>query len=130
MKRFLSIVTLVFLLFSSCAHTVSITSEPNDAEVFVDGRQIGKTPCVFKEKTSSGKTYQFRVSKNGHRTSTHYHFTTDTNLTMKTVGIIGTIFLLFPFILLIYDDQLPDNLHFDLVPLSAEDHPMSIPSAP
>lgn len=74
MRRVVSVLICLLFLAVSCAHnTVSITSEPKGAKVRVDGNPIGETPCAFKDKTGSGRSYLFTLQKEGYKTLRSRH---------------------------------------------------------
>lgn len=66
LKKALAALFLV-LFTSACAHQQAMfISEPTGAQVLIDGKQIGTTPCTFDYKASAGKTYAVCVKKEGY----------------------------------------------------------------
>jgi hypothetical protein len=74
MKKFVLIITLVSLmgmltgcaaLFSGGKATMTATSDPEGAEVFVNGVSYGMTPVQFKLKTN--QSYKFVFKKEGYQ---------------------------------------------------------------
>jgi hypothetical protein len=58
-------------LFPGCV-SVYVDSTPKDAQVFVDGEQIGKTPTRFKAKTMLWCSYEVVVHKQGYTDAKAY----------------------------------------------------------
>jgi hypothetical protein len=47
------LVALALAAASGCVHTVTVKSEPAGASVFVDGKEIGRTPVTISEETGA-----------------------------------------------------------------------------
>lgn len=78
MRRFVSILLIISFLFlsSSCAtifkgtsEEVNFNSEPQKAEVWVNGTKMGETPLALK--LESKKTYTIEFKKEGFETKSH-----------------------------------------------------------
>ncbi len=54
-------------LFSSCASTTMITSEPSGAKVYIDGSPVGTTPYSYSDTKIVGSTTQITLKKEGCR---------------------------------------------------------------
>ena len=74
MKRFISLIVLIsfVFMFSGCAAVftsgkgkLDVTSNPDGAEVFINGISYGKTPVRVKLKTNS--EYEITYKKEGYR---------------------------------------------------------------
>ena len=117
MKRVAFLTSILFFAASSCAHTVSIDSKPRGAEVFVNGSPIGRTPTQFTERTGSGKSYLFKLEKEGYQTLVMTRTQSEIHIGVLVGSIIGGVAILFPFIGLIWMYQLPSLLYFELDPL-------------
>jgi len=59
---------LIALFCSGCARQAMLLSLPAGAQVSVDGKQVGFTPCQYEYTLSSGEHYQVELSKPGYRT--------------------------------------------------------------
>ena len=63
-KALAAILLLVFT--SACAHQQALfVSEPAGATVFVDGKEIGTTPCSYDYNLSAGQEFEVTVKKPG-----------------------------------------------------------------
>jgi hypothetical protein len=56
------------VLFSGCAHSARITTEPEDADVFVNGIPLGKSPRNFLSRSGLPTVYYVRIEKPGYKT--------------------------------------------------------------
>jgi len=65
LKKFLALALLLFFV-TGCANQAAFLSSPPGAQVFVDGENIGVTPCVYDYKTSTGRDYQVVIKKAGY----------------------------------------------------------------
>ncbi len=110
----------VVLLFSSCSHYAVINSKPSGASVMVDDQYLGETPVVFEETTGTGKSYVFRIEKEGYKEIVQAKSQIVINDGYLIASVIGGVFCLFPFIGLLYIKQLPDNIYFELEPIEEE----------
>jgi len=62
----LTALTLFGFLLCGCAtNRAAFISEPPGAAVFINGEQIGTTPCQYDYRNSAGQDYQVSVQKNG-----------------------------------------------------------------
>jgi hypothetical protein len=66
LKRFVALLLLLFFT-SACANQVAFLSTPAGAEVFVDGDQVGVTPCLYQYKSNSGREYEVVIKKEGYQ---------------------------------------------------------------
>jgi hypothetical protein len=73
-------------LFNDKAPAVSFMSEPSTAQVFVNGVQMGETPCTFKLETDKEYTIEFR--KDGYQTKT-YFLTNEVGAVWIVLDILG-----------------------------------------
>ena len=64
-KKLLALAILAFFT-SACANQAMILSEPAGAQVFVDGKAIGVTPCKYQYSTSTGSSFAVSVEKPGY----------------------------------------------------------------
>ena len=67
MLKKISAALLLVLFTSACAHQQAMfISEPAGAQVLINGKEIGTTPCAFDYKASAGETYEVCVKKDGY----------------------------------------------------------------
>lgn len=64
-KKLLAFSLLLFFT-TACANQAAFLSTPPGAQVFVDGENIGVTPCVYEYKSNTGKDYQVVIKKEGY----------------------------------------------------------------
>ncbi|WP_305045191.1 PEGA domain-containing protein [Geoalkalibacter sp.] len=70
-------ILLLALFTSACAKQQALfISEPAGATVFVDGRQIGVTPCTLDYSLSAGQRLDVTLEKAGYE-EIHYQLKTD-----------------------------------------------------
>ena len=77
-KGFLLLVLVcTTFVFSGCATlfnekepAVSFMTEPSSAQVYVNGANMGETPCTIRLKTNKEYTIEFR--KDGYQTKTYF----------------------------------------------------------
>ncbi len=67
LKKLVSFSLLLFFT-TGCANQAAFMSSPAGAQVFVDGKSIGVTPCVYQYKSNSGKTCEVVIKKDGYDT--------------------------------------------------------------
>lgn len=66
MLRKLMIIVLLATFTSACAQQAAFVSTPPGAQVFIDGREIGVTPCAFDYKLSQNDSHEVTISKQGY----------------------------------------------------------------
>ena len=57
-------------LFNEKEPAVSFMSDPSEAQVYINGANMGKTPCAIQLKTNKEYTIEFR--KDGYETKTYF----------------------------------------------------------
>lgn len=58
---------LLLLCFTSaCAQQAAFLSDPPGAAVYIDGRQIGVTPCTYQYQNGTGGEVQVEMAKEGY----------------------------------------------------------------
>ena len=62
----LIIVILLATLTSACAQQAAFVSTPPGAQVFIDGQEIGMTPCAFDYKSSKTESHEVTITKDGY----------------------------------------------------------------
>ena len=66
MFKKLVIVLLLATFTSACAQQAAFVSTPPGAQVFIDGQQIGVTPCDFDYNLSQNETHEVTIAKQGY----------------------------------------------------------------
>lgn len=66
MTRRLLAALLLLCFTSACAQQAVFLSDPPGAAVFVDGRQIGTTPCTYRYQNGTGGDVQVEMAKQGY----------------------------------------------------------------
>jgi len=61
----LLIIILLALFTSACAQQAAFVSTPPGAQVFIDGEEIGVTPCAFDYKLSNNAQHDVTIAKEG-----------------------------------------------------------------
>lgn len=83
------------ILFSSCASTTMIQSNPNGARVYVNGEPVGTTPYTHRDSKIVGSVTTVKLEKEGYN-SFNTTFTKDEEVDIG--AIIGGVFLFIPFL--------------------------------
>lgn len=65
MQKFF-IIVLLALFTSACAQQAAFVSTPPGAQVFIDGNDIGVTPCAFDYKLSNNAKHEVTIAKEGY----------------------------------------------------------------
>ena len=66
MFRKLFIIILLATFTSACAQQAAFVSTPPGAQVFIDGQEIGVTPCAFDYNLSKNDSHEVTISKPGY----------------------------------------------------------------
>ncbi len=66
MLRKMIAVALLLFFTSACAQKTAFYSNPPGAQVMVNGETIGTTPCEYRYKSSTSKTYLVEVQEDGY----------------------------------------------------------------
>jgi len=66
MFRKLLIVILLATFTSACAQQAAFVSTPAGAQVFIDGQEIGVTPCDFDYNLSKNESHEVTIIKQGY----------------------------------------------------------------
>lgn len=64
LRKFVTCLLLAPLV-TGCAQKTVFISEPAGAQVFVDGKEVGVTPCKYEYRASNGSTYELTIQKEG-----------------------------------------------------------------
>ena len=62
----LFIIVLLTTFTTACAQQAAFVSTPAGAQVFVDGQEIGVTPCAFDYKLSQDVSHEITIAKEGY----------------------------------------------------------------
>lgn len=62
----LLIIGLLAMFTSACAQQAAFVSTPPGAQVFIDGEEIGVTPCAFDYKLSQTESHDVKIIKQGY----------------------------------------------------------------
>ena len=76
MFRKLLIIVLLATFTSACAQQAAFVSTPPGAQVFIDGQEIGVTPCAFDYNLSRNDSHEVMISKQGYE-QVNFVVTTD-----------------------------------------------------
>lgn len=69
MRTLLGLVGLA-LIWSGCASTMMVFSEPGDAEILVDGETIGRSPVLYAGKAGLGGSVEVTARLPGYEEKT------------------------------------------------------------
>ena len=94
-SRFLAPLFAIIILFSSCASSTIIQSDPSGARIYVDGMAVGKTPYTHRDTKITGSTTTVRLEKEGYES---FYTSFSRNEQADVGAIIGGIFVLIPFL--------------------------------
>ena len=97
--RFLKAFSIFFaflVLFSSCASTTLIQSQPPGAKLYVNGEHVGKTPYSHTDSKIVGTTVTVRLEKEGYETMTTAF---NRNEELDVGALVGGIFFIWPLFL-------------------------------
>lgn len=93
--RLSAILLAIIVLFSSCASTTMIKSEPSGAKVYINDEYVGKTPYQYTDSKIVGSTNYVRLEKEGYKT---LETVFSRNEKADVGAIIGGILVLVPFL--------------------------------
>lgn len=62
----LIVIILLALFTSACAQQAAFISTPPGAQVFIDGQEIGVTPCAYDYKLSKNAHHDVTIVKEGY----------------------------------------------------------------
>jgi hypothetical protein len=115
MKKVLSIVTAVAFL-GACSSTTVISSNPNQARLYLNGESVGTTPYVHTDTKIVGSTNVVTLKKDGYEDFTAAF---SRNEEVSIGAIIGGFFVLVPFLWTM--DYKPSH-SYEMVPLQPQDN--------
>lgn len=62
----LIIIVLLAIFTSACAQQAAFVSTPPGAQVFINGEEIGVTPCAFNYKLGKTESHDVKITKQGY----------------------------------------------------------------
>ena len=66
MFRKLFIILLLAIFTSACAQQAAFVSTPPGAQVIIDGKEIGVTPCTFDYNLGQNDSHEVTIAKQGY----------------------------------------------------------------
>jgi len=95
LRQLIATALIGIFLFSSCASTTMIQSNPSDANVYINGVPVGNTPYQYRDTKIVGSTQSLRLEKEGYYPINTY-FSRDEEVAVGP--LVGGIFFLIPFL--------------------------------
>ena len=86
---------IALILASGCAHSVRINTEPEGADVSVNGVYLGKSPVIHNERSGFPKSYFVKIEKDGFKkmdTALVSTYKADITLLLLIPGIVPYFF--------------------------------------
>lgn len=83
------------ILFSGCASTTTIRSNPSGAKVYLNGEPVGTTPYAHRDTKIVGSTNNVRLEKEGYAP---FEASFSRNEEVDVGAVIGGVFFFFPFL--------------------------------
>ena len=111
-QKAIAIFLAVSILFSSCASTTMIRSNPTGAKVYLNGESVGTTPYTHKDTKIVGSTTTVELKLEGYET---LNTTFSRNEQVDIGAIIGGCFLLVPFL---WTMKYNPNHNYELTPVN------------
>lgn len=91
-SNFAVVVLAAAMLLTSCSSSTIINSVPSEADLFINGEYVGKTPYKHKDTKIVGSVNEVRIEKEGFQVF-HTSFAKDEKIAVGPV--IGGIFFCF-----------------------------------
>ncbi len=96
----------------ACSHTAQITTEPEGADIWVNGIYIGQTPTHYESRSGTPATYYVRIEKEGYKpikaATIESSYRADISLALLILAIVPYFF----------SARLEDQYKFDLFPIN------------
>lgn len=115
--KMISVLLAGSILFSGCASTTTILSNPSGARVFLNGESVGTTPHTHTDTKIVGSTTSVRLEKEGYET---FNTSFSRNEVADVGAIIGGLFVWVPFL---WTMKYKDSRTYDLIPSSGNQQP-------
>ena len=91
----IAVLMAMTVLLSSCASTTMIQTNVDEADLYLNGENVGKTPYKHRDTKIVGSTTEVRLEKEGYETL-QTSFSRDEKADVG--AIIAGVFFLFPFL--------------------------------
>ena len=108
----LSVLLAGAVLFTSCASTTMIQSDPKGAKVYIDDELVGETPYQHRDTKIVGSHTPIRLEKDGYET---FNTSIQRNEKADVGAIIGGVFFLVPFF---WTMKYKPTHNYEMTPLS------------
>lgn len=116
MRRGGAVALVGLTLFTGCAHTVTISSDPEEAHITIAGVTQGRTPFIFLDQHGAGRDYVVTIEKSGYD-PLKVTIQQEWNSSCVVGSIVGGVLLLgIPLIGLLFCHQLKNAYAFPLDP--------------
>ena len=109
--RFLSVFFAALIFFSSCASTTLIQSDPNGADLYLNGMKVGQTPYTHSDTKIVGATTQIKMKKEGYE---ELSAIMQRNEKLAVGPLIGGLLVWIPFLWIMKYDE---NRLYELEPV-------------
>jgi hypothetical protein len=106
------------ILFTNCASTTMILSNPSGAKVYLNGESVGITPYTYKDTKIVGSKTIVKLEKEGYELLNTF---ISRNEKADVGAIIGGIFILIPFL---WTMKYKDIHTYELVPSFGNEQPV------
>jgi len=118
LKQLMSILLSGTILLASCSSMTMIQSSPSDANLYIDGQAVGKTPYVYSDIKIVGSRTGIKIMKDGYEPL----FTSMVRNERGDIGaIIGGLLVWVPFL---WTMKYQPAHNYDLVPNSDQIQPI------
>ena len=114
MSKSISLFLAGLILFSSCASTTMIQSNPEGAKLYLNGEPVGTTPYSHTDTKITGSSNTVRLEKEGYEP---LNTSFSRNEEADVGAIIGGILVLVPFL---WTMKYKPIHNYELVPISTE----------
>ena len=110
---FYCVLALIFL--AGCATKTIIHTEPPGAMLYINGREVGKTPCAYDSKHGPPKIYRIQIIKEGYEP---VEILVDTEVSPEgtLVGVVAASMACMPCLFPFFAFRLADKYEFRLKP--------------
>lgn len=113
--RIISLLLAFTVLFTSCASSTLLQSNPPGANVYLNNEPVGKTPYIHTDNKIIWSKTKVKLTKDGYET---LHSSFSRNEEFELNAIIGGILFMVPFLWLMKYKPLHK---YELVPLTSDD---------
>lgn len=107
-----SIFCAALMLYSSCASTTLIQSDPPGAALYVDDMKVGETPYTYSDTKIVGAKTTIKMKKEGYK---ELNTLMTRNEKLAVGALIGGILVLVPFLWIMEYDE---NRTYELEPVN------------